>query len=138
MTISATDVRNDDPSTDWRRERRRELWQFWRRVLSRIALVIAAVLLVLWTHWMVQRYLILGDDTARGERFRQSLHPAGTPAERERFVYDRCQAAAEAFYNHGIAGSADGPAPPEEKAFFHACSGAVLGGRGGGSGTGGD
>jgi hypothetical protein len=116
---------------------RRELWQFWRRVPSRIALVVAAVLLVLWTHWMVQRYLILGDDTARGERFRQSLHPTGRPAERERFVYDRCQTAAEAFYDHGIAGSADGPAPPEERRSSTPARGQSSA-VGGGSGSGGE
>jgi len=133
MTMSVRDVRSDDPPVDRRRERRRELWRFWRRALVVIGLVVLAVALVVWTHWMVQRYLILGDDSARGERFREGLHPTGTHAQREQFVDSQCKIAAEAFYNHGIEGDGDGPAPPEEKAFLHACSGAILGGHGGGS-----
>jgi hypothetical protein len=114
--------------------RRSERWRPWGRAAAIVAALVIALALVLWTNWMVQRYLILSDDTARGERFRDSLvltDISGRGAQ-DRYVYDQCKIAAEAFYGHGIAGDGDDPAPPNEKAFFHACSGAVLGGRGGG------
>jgi hypothetical protein len=82
---------------------------------------------------MAQRYFILGDDTARGERFRETLTvtASGTASERERYIADQRMAAAVAFYDHEIAEidiPGQGSAPPTEKAFFHACSGWVLGG----------
>ncbi|HSS67255.1 MAG TPA: hypothetical protein VLK34_01805 [Nocardioidaceae bacterium] len=134
MSMSATDVRSDDPS-ELRREQRRELWHFWGRVLAVMAAAAVTVAFILWTYWMAQRYLILGDDTARGERFRDAITATatGTPRENRSFLNAQCQIAAESFYNHGILGNGDdGPAPPNEKAFLHACSGAFMGGHGGG------
>jgi hypothetical protein len=133
MAMSVMDVRKEDPSAQRRRERRAEARRFWGRTLAIAALAVAAIMLVVWANWMVQRYIILGDDTARGERFREALHPTGTPTERHTFVNGQCGAAAEAFYGDRIGG---GYAPPNEKAFFVACSGGTLGGHGGGQGGG--
>jgi hypothetical protein len=87
---------------------------------------------VLWANWMVQRYYILGDDTARGEKFRAALLSSETPPNRESYLFAQCKIAAEAFYGHGILDGKPGWAPPSEKAFFHACTGLSVGGVGGG------
>ena len=116
-----------------RDERRRELWRFWRNIVLAIAGVAAAVVVVVWLNWMLQRYYILSDDTARGERFRDGLVLTGIPArERDAYIDNQCKIAAISFYDHGIAGTGSPGAPPNEKAFLHACSGAMLGGKGGG------
>ena len=117
--------------------RRRERWWFWRRAALIVAAVAVTVVVALWANGVAQKYIILGDDTARGERFRESLIPVGqTSAERERYVADQCRTAAEAFYGHRITYDSllkdDGHAAPDEKAFFHACSGWTVGGHGGG------
>ena len=129
--------------------RRRARWRLWRRATLVVVAAAVAMLVVLGANWMVQRYVILGDDTARGERLREYLIATapGTAAEREQYIAAQCMVAAVAFYGHTIAtppnGSryrdlwdidfpGEGAAPPNEKAFFHACSGWVLGGRGGG------
>src|SRR4051794_38216777 len=97
--------------------------------------VVAAVALVEWANWMAQRYVILSDDTARGHVFRDGLHPTGSDRQQQDFVYAQCTAAAEAFYDHVIRANGGGDfAPPNEKAFYTACTGAGLGGHGGGGG----
>ena len=64
-----------------------------------MAAAAVAVAVILWTYWMAQRYLILGDDKARGERFREAITATatGTAQARERLVDDQCLAAAESF-----------------------------------------
>ena len=116
-----------------------------RRFRRRAAVIVVAfavvVMLAIWANSVAQRYFILGDDAARGERFRELLTPIGaTPDARESYVVDQCRTAAEAFYGNSIADDdppelvRDGHAAPNEKAFFHACSGWTVGGRGGGGG----
>jgi hypothetical protein len=132
MSISALGVRSDRPGLPAGQYPTRR--QRWIRAAVLVASFAAAVALVLWANWMVQRYLILSDDTARGEQFRAALEPTGTPGQRENFVFAQCRAAAETFYGHRMFDGQHGWAPPNEKAFFHACSGVFLGGRGGGGG----
>jgi heme exporter protein D len=120
-------------------QRRHERWRFWRRAAAIVAAIAVIVVVVLWTHSMMQRYVILGDDTARGQQMREFLAASatGSAAARDQYIVDHCLDAAKAFYGHGIAGDdegvdSDGSAPPNEKAFFVACSGWTLGGHGGG------
>jgi hypothetical protein len=121
-------------------QRRNELWRFWRRVAGIVATIAVVVVGALWANSMMQRYVVLGDDTARGEQLREALTAMaiGTAAERDQYIVDQCRIAAEAFYGHSITSDStqstpgDGYAPPNEKAFFVACSGWTLGGRGGG------
>jgi hypothetical protein len=129
--------------------RRRARWRLWSRAAVIAVGVAVVVMLTVWTNWMVQRYVILGDDTARGERLREYLTATatGTAAQRDEYIADQCWLAAGAFYGHEIGAAprgsryadfrdidfpGQGAAPPSEKAFFHACSGWVGGGRGGG------
>jgi hypothetical protein len=116
---------------------RQERWRFWRNAALVVAAIAVAVLVVLGANWVMQKYIILGDDTARGERLREYLTATatGTAFERDRYVEEHCMAAARAFYGHGVALDqlpGEGAALPDEKAFFHACSGQTLGGHGGG------
>jgi hypothetical protein len=124
-----------DIEADARREdRRRELWSRWRHRILVIVGTLMAIAFVLWANWFLQRNVILGDDTARGERFGAALRSASAQANNRVDITDQCKAAAEAFYGHGILGSEPGYAPPNEKAFFVACSGVTVGGHGGGQG----
>src|SRR5690242_1698335 len=80
---------------DERRERRRR----WSRGAMLAVGAAAAVALIIWTNWMLQRYYILGDDTARGEEFRAALLTGDdVPPNRESYVYTQCKLAAESLY----------------------------------------
>ena len=130
MTTSLAEIEYQARRENLRRER----WRYWRRRIGLVLGVMMAIGFVLWANWMVQRYVILHDDTVRGERFREGLNPTtGSPSERNAYIVNSCQVAAEVFYGHEMF-SGDGYAPPNEKAFFVACSGITVGGRGGGQG----
>jgi hypothetical protein len=116
-----------------REDRRRELWRRWRRRLGLVVGIAMAISFVLWANWFLQRNVILGDDTARGERFGAALRAASAQASVPVDISDQCRAAAEAFYGHGIL-DGHGDAPPAERAFFVGCSGMFIGGHGGGQG----
>jgi hypothetical protein len=130
MATSFADIEADARGED----RRHELWLRWRRSILLVVGTVMATALVVWANWFLQRYVILGDDTARGEHFREALDVTEAPTGRQAFVYAQCKIAAEAFYGHGLLDGDPGYAPPNEKAFFVACSGTTVGGRGGGQG----
>jgi hypothetical protein len=129
MATSFADIQADARREDLRRAR----WRRRRRTLVVVVGLVVAIVFVLWANWFLQRNVILGDDTARGERFGAALRAANALTSVQIDVTDQCRLAAEAFYGHGIL-DGHGGAPPAERAFFVGCSGMTVGGHGGGQG----
>jgi hypothetical protein len=99
--------------------------------MKRIAGAAVLVLLTVLGTVVVQKYLVLSDDVARGERYAAAFSPdPAAESDRMSQLADACQAAAELFYGHPILEGQTDFAPRDEKAFYVGCTGLSLWGIG--------